>query len=32
VEGAMGQFMFFVLAEDREVWLQELEQFSSGQR
>jgi outer membrane protein len=29
VERAVGQFMFFVSAEDREAWIQELEQFSS---
>ena len=28
VERAVGQFMFFVSAEDREAWIQELEQFS----
>ena len=32
VERAMGQFMFFVSAEDREVWIQELEQFASQRR
>lgn len=29
VERAVGQFMFFVSAEDREAWIQELEQFPS---
>ncbi|MCK4774213.1 MAG: TolC family protein, partial [Candidatus Krumholzibacteria bacterium] len=28
VERAVGQFMFFVSAADREAWIQELEQFS----
>ena len=32
VERAMGQFMFFVSAEDREVWIQELEQFARERR
>ena len=32
VERAVGQFMFFVSAEDREAWIQELEQFSSERR
>jgi outer membrane protein TolC len=28
VERAVGQFIFFISAEDREAWIQELEQFS----
>ena len=32
VERAVGQFMFFVSAEDREAWIQELERFSSERR
>jgi outer membrane protein TolC len=32
VERAVGQFMFFVSAGDREAWIQELEQFSSEWR
>ena len=32
VERAVGQFMFFVSAEDREAWIQELEGFSSERR
>ncbi len=27
VERAVGQFMFFVAAEDREIWIEELQQF-----
>jgi outer membrane protein TolC len=32
VERAVGQFMFFVSAEDREAWIQELERFSRERR
>ncbi len=32
VERAVGQFMFFVSAADREAWIQELEQFASERR
>jgi outer membrane protein TolC len=32
VERAVGQFMFFVSAEDREAWIQELESFSEDRR
>ena len=32
VERSVGQFMFFVSAEDTEAWIQELLEFSSEQR
>ena len=32
VERAVGRFMFFVSAEDREAWIEELEAFATGRR
>ena len=32
VERAVGRFMFFVSPEDREGWIQELEDFAAARR